>query len=121
MTYGFDLKFGISRVWDYAAVWEFDAWEFTDVAVADRTGWTDEGGLGLTNFALAWLLKSDCAEFTTVLWVEDEVVVDDEVSAKEDVEDAEEVDDKIEPWPWAKPETEFVRVEVDGFPLLDWY
>lgn len=122
-TYGLVLKFGISRVcdtcddWDdYVTVWVFDAWEFTDVAVADRTGWI---GKGLAGFELL-LLESVCAEFTTVFWLDEVVEVDDEVDAKEEVEDAE-VDDEeeIDAWPWLEPETEFITAEVEGS-LLDW-
>ena len=101
---------------DYVAVWEF-----TDVAVAERTGWTDTGGIGFDGFDE--LLESVLSEFTTVFWPDVEVLVD-EVTAIEEVEDAEDAEaDEVEvdacPWLWIIPETELVTVEVDG--LLVWY
>ena len=113
--------------WDVWVVWDDcdeDAvvWEFTGVAVTERTGWTEIGGLGLDGFEL---IKSDWTEFTTFFCPEDEVLVDD-VTAMEEVEDADDEEVEIEacPWLWLMPDTELVTVEVDGIfelPLLVWY
>lgn len=121
-----DLKFTISRV--VCDVWddcedcdeEVVVWEFTGVAVAVRTGWTEILGVGFDGFGFT---ESVWAEFITLFLPEDEEALVDDVTTTEEVEDAEEVDDEACPWLWLIPDTELVKVEVDGifeFPLLVW-